>query len=456
MSPSFVSCPIEVVHEMIKLLELADIRNLRLSCKLLAAKSSSSHHVKTFFQAKHVELTEQAFRNLAEGTQARGLRCLVQELTLSGIAVGDAPRRTYTERRQSSRRSNIRLLSQSFNGLAKNGPTGKLALLSLGVAVHPGLTAKREFGNSRMGFNLEPVWRAAVDTFHTTFRALAASQLRIESLNIFNCPGQQRCGFACNELSKIDWDDQGLAESLQSVRSLSVSTSNRVSRSNEDEDKDEYGDDATNDRPRSRRSNHDEDIAIAQDESNFTGLASLFQLLKQLESFEMHYFLLPGALRRLRPIDWCHERLLEHIIKLDSLPNLARCKLRGIYATETDLLAFIQRTGVGELSLENVVLTSGTFRSIFDYCTSAENPITMLYFDVLREINAPSPMVLFLGPGRSKLGYHAVGLGSEMLERCVDDVKQPISYHTPPLPPMGSPAMAAWMAFQRREYGRAQ
>lgn len=180
-----------------------------------------------------------------------------------------------------------------------------------------------------------------------------------------------------------------------------------------------------------------------------------FNSLKNLESFELHYFRLRGELQGLpSPMDWCHERLLQRLVTLKSLPNLTRSTLRGIYATESDLLAFIKRTRVSELSLENVTLSSGTFRSIFDYCTSAATSITKLNFDVLCEMGSqPWSMVLFLGPRRSRLGYAAFGLGSESLERSGDDINQPISYHTPPLPPIGSPVMSSFVAFRRREYG---
>jgi hypothetical protein len=53
---------------------------------------------------------------------------------------------------------------------------------------------------------------------------------------MFNGPGQQRCSLPCNALSKVDWGNKGLTESLSSMRSLSISLSNRVSKFDEDED----------------------------------------------------------------------------------------------------------------------------------------------------------------------------------------------------------------------------
>lgn len=154
------------------------------------------------------------------------------------------------------------------------------------------------------------------------------------------------------------------------------------------------------------------------------------------------------------PIDWCHDRLVQNIVSLDTLPMLPCCTLRGIYATETDFLAFIKRTRVSHLYLEHVTLSSGMFRSIFDYCTSAVTPVTTLNFFVLYERNVQRPeMLQFVRPGLSRLGHNPVGLGSESLERSGYDINRPISYHTPIPFPMGNPMMSEWVAFQRREYG---
>ena len=139
------NCTFDVINEIINHLEADDIRNLRLSCKTLAIKSSSTYGVKALFQSKHVELTEQALRACAEGTQAGGLYCLIKELTLSSIAGGDddAPRRTRQGGVQLWKKNKDSLLSESFIALKTNGPTGRLASLSLEVAVPP--ISKRDF-----------------------------------------------------------------------------------------------------------------------------------------------------------------------------------------------------------------------------------------------------------------------------------------------------------------------
>ena len=506
MRPSFDSCPVEVVHEIFRYLDLDAVRNLRLSCRTLAAKSSSSRHIAAFFYSKNIELTEQALHTCAEATQAGGLPCLVRELTLSGPASSNAPRKTLEEREQ-SRQRNIRLLSRLFNHLAKYGPTGRLASLSLEVAIAPDLIESHQPTNSLRVFTWKPVWTTAVDAFYTTCGALAASQLQIESLNVFNNTGQQRTSLPCDVLSRVDWNSQGLARALLSLRSLSISMSNRVSKFgtvvdgeevvsdsdiSEDPEDDDYndnddkgegeGEEEGEEEEEEEEGEDDEDEdeddvintlpprspsyqrmeqrmgqrVIAWDKSDFTGLASLFQVLKQLESFEMHYFLLGGNFRGLPDMNWSHENHLQSLVKLDSLPNLTRCKLRGVYARETDLLAFIKRTGVRELSLEVIHLCSGTFKSIFDHCSSAASPMRKVYFDVLYEMNSPHHLVFFYGPGHwSQHGHAWPRSGGESLERASDDIKEPISYDTDMSGrgPWGTPYMMQWIEFLRREYG---
>lgn len=402
------NCPTDIIGEIINLLEPDAICNLRLSCKTLAIKSSSLYSVKALFRLKNVELTEQALLVCAARTQAGGLCCLLEELTLMCFAgSNDAPRPTPLGGVQLWRKHKEYLLSQSFIALKRNGPTGRLASLSLRVEVPPDVV------NESAGYIRRLMWEEpAVDIFLTTFKALSTSQLRIESLNMFNSSGRRRRGLPCNALSNVDWDDEGLTESLSSLRSLSIGLSNRFFKFDEDE----YGH-AIN--------YHDEtDISMAQDEKNFTGLASLFKILKNLNSFELYYFTLGGELP---DTDWP----LQHLVALNSLPNLTRCKLRGIYATETDLLAFIKRTRVSHLYLEEVKLSSGSFRSIFDYCTSAESPISKLDFNVLYEKDRePSPKVVFLDTEATMLEYGAQGLRSDFLIRNGDDINQPISYNT--------------------------
>ncbi|OBT67777.1 hypothetical protein VE03_03453 [Pseudogymnoascus sp. 23342-1-I1] len=446
-------CPVEIINAIVESIELHDLKticNLRLACRTLAAKTSLSPHFQAFFKSKHVELKEQALRPFAQDTQAGGLRCLIQNLTLSGFASGDKPRRirTWKDKMLSSRQRHISLLSQAFNALAKNSPTGKLESLSLEVTVSPAFQHRHQPPRAHASFEWRPVWMAAVDTFLMAIPSLAGRRIQIDSLTIFNGPEQQRCSLPCDVLAKIDWDAPGLPKALSSVQTLSISLSNRVFRTDEFEDEDGPGVDPD-------EGHLHQQISIAQDESNFTGLANLLQLLPQIKSIDWHYFGLRGDFQNLllSSPERRHELLLQHIVELDTLPALTHCTLRGVYAREIDLLAFIKQTGVAQVRLLNVHLVSGTFRSIFDYCTSAAAPVTEVYFDNLAEPTPQSPQVRFFGRAWSRLGYGEEGYFCSLLEQSGGDVKRHIPYHTPILGPEDSPSMREWRAFQYREYG---
>lgn len=81
MASPFESCPVDIVDEIIRLLDLHHIRNLRLTCKAC----SSSCHFHAFFKTKHVLLTENGPQTFARGIAAGGLCFLAEKLTLGGI-----------------------------------------------------------------------------------------------------------------------------------------------------------------------------------------------------------------------------------------------------------------------------------------------------------------------------------------------------------------------------------
>jgi hypothetical protein len=371
-------CPVELINEIAGSLDLGAICNLRLTCKTLAAKCSSTHRFRSFFKSKHVILTEQALRAFAEGTQAGGLCALVQEVTISASAIGDWPLniQAWKDAQMSSRQNKILLLSQAFNGLARNGATGRLPSLSLGVHVPRGRNARQPQALRR--FDPILVDGAAVDSFQVVFHALAETRLQVEALNIFNNAGH---GFSVPyiELDKINWDGQGLTQCLTTVRSLSINIANRLPKLAADPDINWQ---------QSPREHLGRDLPAAQVEGNLPGLARLFGSLQALESLKLTYFVCDGGLPASATLAE-HERLLQDVLRSDSLPNLFRCKLWGICAREEVLLEFIKRTAVSELSLEYIHLSSGSFRPIFDYCTDAATSITKLDFDDLFERKSP-------------------------------------------------------------------
>jgi hypothetical protein len=167
-------------------------------------------------------------------------------------------------------------------------------------------------------------------------------------------------------------------------------------------------------------------------QSNFVRLVEFLHLARLLDSLEIHYYRLDNARRLLRDSYAHHKRLLKQVDRSEKLPKLKQCRLRGIYIGDRDLLAIIQQTATRRLFMENVTISSGTFTSIFDYCTSETAGIEELSFDDLFEKHH---MLYFRTP--DQVGHAQVPLqqstrraqGTASLHQVGAEVKQPIIYH---------------------------
>ena len=503
MSPNLEDCPNEVIESIVLLLGLSDIRSLRLSSRTLATKATQDHF-KSYFRSKHVDITDSALRSFVNITRPGRPGCFVQHLVLVGVVNNtkllesilhegeeeyeeedeveeedeaedenaveeeeeeeeDEPktekqikaeqdlkilkqRQTDYEQLHESG-TDVSLLSEAFSNIVANSKTGKLLSLSLEVVVY------REDSEQRLsplaGGSWRFIWKFAGDTFHTVMRSLAASSLSIEKLDIFNDRRLQRCSLACNELGSIDFDHKGLSISLASLKSLSLSFSEKIifnSKRDAEQSRDPDENTAWDEVGEGR--DEDDIKAEAADEGNFIGLAKLLQLCSQLENLELHQYLLGQEL--VPPADMYHERLLQRAAEMTPNMNVNRIELRGLYVREKDLLAFIQRTGVRNLSMNNVVMSSGTFRSVFDYCTSDDAGLEKLYFDELFEQGL---RVYFDGPGEYKFPPLTGPGGTDTLSRAGAEVKQQIIYRSTQDLRIGSPATHMYKLQRWREYG---
>lgn len=374
-----------------------------------------------------------------------------QAKTQQGLEILEQRQNEYEQLHESG--TYIILLSEAFRNIAANSKAGKLLSLSLEVIVY------RQDAKQRLhplsGGSWKFIWQAAADTFHTTIRALSATSLPIEKLNILNEQRLQRCSLACNQLGNIDFKEKGLATSLAALKSLSISLSDRViftSRVDAERSHDpaeELDDDLFHEL------RDIEDIrAEMTAEANFIGITKLLQVCSQLEEFEMHDYRFckatdPNRERQL-------ERLLQHAAELHTLPRLKRIELRGLWVREQDLLAFVRRTSVRRLFLDNIYMSSGTFRSLFDYCTSDAARLEKFYFRGLFEA-ANHGMLYFDGPGHSmyrpRFSVGAGPIDGDALERTGVEVKRPIKYHFASGYEVSSPTLLEWHRQRWREYG---
>jgi hypothetical protein len=487
MSPILEDCPNEVIESIVVLLELGDIFNLRQTSRALATKSTQAHF-KSFFLSKHVDITENALRAFVEVTKPGLLGSLIQDLVLVGVvnntqklhydlheeydseeesdeaAVRRSEMWTHAQRnleileqRQTDYEqlhesgTDVSLLSEAFRNILANGKNGKLLSLSLEVVVY------REDAEQRLppvaGGGWRLIWKSTADTFHTAFRSLAASSLPIEKLNIFNDRRLQRCSLAWNELGSIDITDAGLITSLASLKSLSVSFSDRIIYISNIDAERSYDPAEYIDEDASKESRDFLDMEVeAADEINFIGLAKLLRISHQLEVLEVHQYCLRSGWRG--GVDLHLDWFLQRAAELERLPNLKRLELRGLLVREQDLLTFIQRTGVKNLTMYDVFMFSGTFRSVFDYCASDAGDMEQLYFNRLVE-GELHKSVFFDGQGSPQYPPDGPGPSTDSLDRKGLEVKQQIIYRatTGGARLVSSPTTAEWMRERWREYG---
>lgn len=462
-------CPNEVIETILSLLALNDIRNFRQTSRRLSLKSTG-HHFKSYFRLKHVDLTERALQDFVEATKPGQLGCLVQDLVLVGVMYNTkllnaivSYGRQDTEQQAKALHNlgvlmqlqadhkefhetgmDIRLLSEAFGNLMANSKDGKLRSLSLAVVVYREDAEQRLSPATGGGWKL--IWQAAADTTHTALRSLKTGGLPVQKLNMYN--HEDRCSLACDELSELDFESEGLATSLASLKALSVSFSDKIIEitkgniGDTGDSADEVDWDAAND----ERTISDIE-SEAGDMTNFIGLCHLLRRSSQLEHLELHHYHLDT--QSLVGAELHHERFMQHMAGTVKLPNLKRCTLRGLSVREVDLLAFIQgATTIRELSLQNVDLVSGTFRSIFDYCTSETASLERLHFDDLFERG----MIYFEGPGKPK--YRGMDRpSSNTLDRAGPEIRKFISYCVPGDTFPANPWFYEWKGQHRKEYG---
>jgi hypothetical protein len=157
-----------------------------------------------------------------------------------------------------------------------------------------------------------------------------------------------------------------------------------------------------------------------------------------------------------RQADLHLERLLQLAAEMETPPKLRRIELRGLYVREEDLLAFIRRTGLRKLFMYKVFMSSGTFRSVFDYCTSDAAGMEELYFNELFDGHLN---VYFDGPGQAQIPpliSAGPGPSSDILERVGVETKGQIYYRSVLGGAAGSPTVVEYARQRRMEYGPPQ
>lgn len=463
MGHTLETCPSEVIEEVVKLLDWKDIQNLRLTGKEISTKASQGRFRGTCL-SKYVDLTNDALRAFTTTLQSLGEVPRVKHLYLVGLV----PKKNEPLRQPVGE---SHLLVEAFNEIAKRSTNGRLESLTLRMAVACSdgtrlLPVEVNDNPDRVKVLIAPrgttipknVWSCAAETWKLMLRALAASELRVENINAFNEADMHRCSIPCDHIGTKY--GPGLAESVKSLKSLSLSICDRVFHVAEDS----RGRAVTFEVDSSDSEDTTTDYhAQAAEEENFVGIAKLIELCPRLEDLNLHYFHMYN--KKLNVLtEFRSERILQHVVELDKLPRLTGCTLRGLSARGDDLLDLIARTRPERLSLQTIQLCQGRFAPIIEYCGSDEAGMKALLLDTLyepREGHGGNEMVHFdVDVDRypaitDVLEAHLASIsgGSERLQRDQDTIKLPIPFFVSCPWFIGSPFTVAYRTRQRLEYG---
>jgi hypothetical protein len=414
--PALDGVSTDVLTVIIGLLQFQDICSLRLVSRTLTARSSQAFQ--KLFRTKTLKWTSsKQLQEFVHFTQPNGLGCLLQRLTIVAVAPVTSIQHASTKGK---------LLIDAFTNLRLNSASGGLQSLVLHVE---GQDMIGNFVTCEKIREWKSVWQTAALAFEISFRALAASALPVEELDIFH--SIIRCSLACDKIAPI-LDSIDLSKPLEKLKSLSLSLSLHV---------------AEDGAP--------ETLSLVSAKRHSFALGRLLTLCPQLEKLELHWYqIVPriGA-ANLNEAQIEEQRFFTHVVKNAPLSQLRSCKLDGIKTDETTLLAFVQKASkLSNLHMEEVHLLSGKFGPVFNYLTSRLEHLEYLHLDDLYE----SRMICFDGPGKPKMPSIDKSDGPNTLTRVGDENRQrrrKIGYRETRGRPLGSAAAANWRNRHRIRYG---
>jgi len=404
--------PSEMLEAVLQVLDLDDKRSLRATSMGLASKVSEGSF-KLHYATKTLRLckAQDDLVNLLHVTQPGWMGCLLYDLTIvNSVHLG--PDTVQPETFESQEQT----LTKAFTNLRLNSPRKRLGVLTLrleGLRTRTGeLVPIEKVGKWRL------VWSAAASTVSMVARALHNSRLPIESLDVFGTV--PRCGLAIDQLSSF-MDSVDRSAPLSSLDAISLAISNHVPGDAEDE----YPQD------RSRR--------------HVDSLCQLIFLAPKLKSLELRFIELRA--RTEAPAMAIEKKLFEVLVRKVCFNNLQKCALRGISASEADLLAFLQSFSPTSVVLEEMHLHPGTFESIFDYLPTAPH-LQYLHLDNLWE----SRLICFDEPGQPHFPSSEPN-GPNAITRSGDEVRSPIGYRSMRGYALGSAAAYRWHKRKEMMYG---
>lgn len=496
---TFEGLPNEIVETIVGYLDLQSIGHLRQTSRTLAAKATQDRF-KSFFKSKHVEITRPSLEAFVRATRPGHLGCLLQNLTLVGIVNNtimlaklaakakeikdqrdeededdeedDKTNKGEKDDEESAESiarelailverqqdfddmheagTDVDLLREAFNNFQASGKS-EISSVSLAIEIYREDPETRvQPGDFKAG-SWKMIWQCAAETYRTALLSFGASGLHINDLNVYE--RIQRCSLAGNKIYTLDFTEAGLADVLGSLRSLSMSLSDKIIELSTTDIGDTGDPSDSVDWEAAEDTRPVEDVQDEVDrQSNYEGLAILLQQCPRLESLTLHHFQLDTQ-PMMPEINFHRYIYMDHIAERAHVPHLKALSLRGILVNAKALLSFVkQAPAMGAISLQHVSLRQGTFREFFDYCTSDGTQLERLCFDDLRDFG----LVDFEEPGVPRSDPMFIPCGNT-LERSGAGVRKPIRYRYPEEGhPIGNPFGATWRSDIRKEYGPVQ
>ncbi|GAB7332393.1 hypothetical protein MBLNU13_g04209t1 [Cladosporium sp. NU13] len=407
--------PAELVEQIVCLLDLTDLCNLRLANRATEAVSSQGFF-KSFFITKTLQLDTNAISRFAAVTGGSRFTVCLQNLRLVGLPLLPDDEASGFETENA--------LCDAFIGLQKHFEHSDLR--SLNVSIEDEVC-----GNDH-------TLRFATGAFavRTVLRALNKSSLPVRNLNLLADTPQ--CSVPCNVFEDLFASGQP-SISWSRLRSLSLSLS--VHQRVESDAQKQTGGAETGDHDGSARE------SIEAGKQRVQALTDFLTLLPAIEQLHLHWY----NLRRHTQSDADLEerRWFDNVSQVMCFDNLRDLTLRGLDATESSLIKILMAAELKRVHLEYVRLQDGSLRPLLDHLTGGK--LDYFYLDDIFEDDVD--LAYFLIEGEAKFKSQGDAPGPSTVERWGQQVTVPLDYDFVEGRALGSPERARYLERCAREFG---
>ena len=364
MTTGLTTLPEELVELVNGYLDIQDLCSLRSACRELAAKASGGIF-KTTVSKGRLRLTEDGIKAFESIARPESLGSHIQELKVLGIAHHSGHSLPRTE-------SSLSILQKGFRNLKTASAGGCLRRITIEVAaLVDGELSAPEFPapilmnrveslqkppkcTHEKPPSLRQVYSTAAESFKLVMLALQASQLLVNTLELFTT--QTGCSIPCDALLPALVDiDQSI---LDGVRRLCIRICHPLP-------------------PKHGVGDHEHSHSKESDSKEMEA-AEFLNAFKCLDSLEIRYFSIGGRRLVTSP------SLVAAISKASGWPTLRSLELHGLAANASALnrlfdahLATLERVSMVEVGLTE----GGTFNHILDAITARSKRIRYFHFE---------------------------------------------------------------------------